>query len=179
MADTVRVMNAILTDALVSFAEKSFDMLADLFTGKEIKPLAAFLEMMGTLLKQLGSALITYAGLIKAFQDTYLNPYVAIAVGAAAIAAGAAFTALAKQPFAQATVKLANGGLAYGPTMAVVGDNPGAANDPEVIAPLSKLRDYMGGQKLELTGEIEWEMRGDTLRAVLDRNNIRLATLGV
>lgn len=179
MADTAREMNAILTDALVSFAEKSFDMLADLFTGKEIKPLAAFLEMMGTLLKKLGSALITYAGLIEAFKKTFENPYVAIAVGAAAIAAGAAFTALAKRPFAQATVKLANGGLAYGPTMAVVGDNPGAANDPEVIAPLSKLRDYMGGQKLELTGEIEWEMRGDTLRAVLDRNNIRLATLGV
>jgi hypothetical protein len=101
-----------------------------------------------------------------------------VAVGAAAIAAGAAFTALAKRPFAQNTVKLANGGLAYGQTMAVVGDNPGAANDPEVIAPLSKLRNYLGGQKLELTGEIEWEMRGDVLRAVLDRNNVRLATLG-
>lgn len=178
MVETVNEMNAILTDALVNFAETSFDMLADLFTGQEIKPLASFLEMIGNLLKQLGKALITYGGLIEAFRKTFSNPWVSIAVGAAAIAAGAAFTALAKRPFAQNTVKLANGGLAYGPTMAVVGDNPGAANDPEVIAPLSKLRNYMGGQKLELTGEIEWEMRGDVLRAVLDRNNVRLATLG-
>lgn len=178
MVETVNEMNAILTEALVNFAETSFDMLADLFTGQEIKPLASFLEMIGNLLKQLGKALITYGGLIEAFRETFKNPWVSIAVGAAAIAAGAAFTALAKRPFAQNTVKLANGGLAYGPTMAVVGDNPGAANDPEVVAPLSKLRDYMGRQKLELTGEIEWEMRGDVLRAVLDRNNVRLATLG-
>jgi hypothetical protein len=178
MVETVNEMNAILTEALVNFAETSFDMLADLFTGQEIKPLASFLEMIGNLLKQLGKALITYGGLIEAFRKTFSNPWVSIAVGAAAIAAGAAFTALAKRPFAQNTVKLANGGLAYGPTMAVVGDNPGAANDPEVIAPLSKLRNYMGRQKLELTGEIEWEMRGDVLRAVLDRNNVRLATLG-
>lgn len=36
--------------------------------------------------------------------------------------------------------KLARGGLATGPTLAMVGDNPGAMNDPEVISPLSKLQ---------------------------------------
>lgn len=41
--------------------------------------------------------------------------------------------------------KLATGGLAYGPTLAVVGDNPRAISDPEVISPLSKLQDIMGG----------------------------------
>lgn len=34
---------------------------------------------------------------------------------------------------------LAKGGLAYGPTLAIVGDNPNAAVDPEVISPLSRL----------------------------------------
>jgi len=41
-------------------------------------------------------------------------------------------------------VALANGGLAFGETLAVVGDNPNARMDPEVIAPLSKLRSMMG-----------------------------------
>lgn len=41
--------------------------------------------------------------------------------------------------------KLAQGGLAYAPTLAVVGDNRGASVDPEVIAPLSKLKDMLGG----------------------------------
>lgn len=40
--------------------------------------------------------------------------------------------------------KLAKGGLAYGPTLAMVGDNKGAAVDPEVVSPLSKLQDMIG-----------------------------------
>jgi hypothetical protein len=42
--------------------------------------------------------------------------------------------------------QLAAGGLAFGPTLAVVGDNPGARNDPEVIAPLSKLAEMIGNK---------------------------------
>jgi tape measure domain-containing protein len=41
--------------------------------------------------------------------------------------------------------KLAQGGLAYGPTMATVGDNRNARVDPEVIAPLSKLKGMLDG----------------------------------
>ncbi|MGG1878258.1 hypothetical protein ABDI30_11910 [Paenibacillus cisolokensis] len=40
--------------------------------------------------------------------------------------------------------RLAKGGLAYGPTLAMVGDNKGAAADPEVISPLSTLQDMLG-----------------------------------
>ena len=173
MQSTVKAMNEALSNAVASAAVGVGEMLGDLITGEEFNPIQRLLEMLGKLLKDLGTALITYAGLIEAFKKAFSNPYVAIAVGVAAVAAGTVFMNLAKKP-----IKLAQGGLAYGPTMAVVGDNPGAANDPEVVAPLSKLRDYMGGQKLELTGDIQWEMRGDTLRAVLDRNNIRVATLG-
>ena len=38
---------------------------------------------------------------------------------------------------------LATGGLAFGPTLALVGDNPGASVDPEVVSPLSKLQQYI------------------------------------
>lgn len=41
-------------------------------------------------------------------------------------------------------LKLAKGGLAFGKTSAIVGDNPNAASDPEVIAPLSKLKTMLG-----------------------------------
>tara|TARA_R100001163_G_scaffold540_1_gene811 strand:+ start:56 stop:1999 length:1944 start_codon:yes stop_codon:yes gene_type:complete len=50
---------------------------------------------------------------------------------------------------------LAKGGLAYGPTMAMVGDNRNAAIDPEVVAPLSKLKDMMGGGVVEVVGRIK------------------------
>lgn len=57
--------------------------------------------------------------------------------------------------FVGAIPALATGGLAHGPTMALVGDNPNAMSDPEVIAPLSKLRGMMGGQAVQVTGRIQ------------------------
>lgn len=44
---------------------------------------------------------------------------------------------------------LAKGGLAYGPTLAMVGDNRGAAADPEVVSPLSKLQGMLDGGNQE------------------------------
>jgi len=66
---------------------------------------------------------------------------------------------------------LAEGGLAYGPTLAMVGDNRGANIDPEVVAPLSKLKDLMGGNAIQVYGRIS----GDDIvisnnRASRDRN---------
>ena len=66
---------------------------------------------------------------------------------------------------------LAEGGLAYGPTLAMVGDNRGANVDPEVVAPLSKLKDMLGGNAIQVYGRIS----GDDIvisnnRATRDRN---------
>ena len=49
---------------------------------------------------------------------------------------------------------LAGGGLAFGETMSIVGDNRNAAIDPEVIAPLSKLKEYMNGGGTNVYGRI-------------------------
>lgn len=69
--------------------------------------------------------------------------------GAVALATGSGLIQRAGVP------ALANGGLAYGPTMAMVGDNRNAAIDPEVVAPLSKLKDMMGGGVVEVVGRIK------------------------
>jgi hypothetical protein len=39
----------------------------------------------------------------------------------------------------------ADGGIVSGPTMGLVGEYPGARTNPEVIAPLDKLRSLIGG----------------------------------
>jgi hypothetical protein len=39
----------------------------------------------------------------------------------------------------------ANGGIISGPTYGLMGEYPGAQNNPEVVAPLDKLKDMMGG----------------------------------
>lgn len=151
--------------------------LGDLFTGGEFDLGKTFLEGLGKSLQQLGAALITYATAMESFKKSlsviFNNPGLAIIAGLAAIATGKVFVNLANTP-----PKLASGGLAYGPTLAVVGDNRGAASDPEVIAPLSKLRNYLGGQQLQLVGGVAFELRGDVVRAVLDRENFRLNRKG-
>ena len=68
---------------------------------------------------------------------------------------------------------LAEGGLAFGETAAIVGDNPGANVDPEVIAPLSKLRGMLeGSQNVTVQGVI----RGEDIFLSSDRYNKRLNT---
>ena len=166
-----------LESSLESFAITIAEGLGNLFSGGEFNFVNSLIEMLGKTLKMLGEALVTYAISMEAFKDSlpqiFNNPGYAIAAGAAAIMFGQAFMNLAKEP-----IKLATGGLAYGPTLAVVGDNRGAASDPEVIAPLSKLRNYMGAQQLELVGGVSFELRGDVARAILDRDNIRLNRKG-
>jgi len=55
---------------------------------------------------------------------------------------------------------LAQGGLAYGETTAIVGDNPNARVDPEVIAPLSKLKSMLGDQN---SGQLMAELKGEDI----------------
>lgn len=63
---------------------------------------------------------------------------------------------------------LASGGLATAPTLAMVGDNRNAKVDPEVIAPLSKLKGMLNtGQNITVGGAID--IHGDALRMVLER----------
>jgi tape measure domain-containing protein len=73
------------------------------------------------------------------------------------------------------TPKLAEGGLAYGPTMATVGDNKNARVDPEVIAPLSKLKSMMGD--MGVGGTLETRISGNDLIILLNRSQKGLSRI--
>lgn len=164
------IVESSIEDLLVGLGEG----IGNLISGANFDPLKLLLNVLGNMLQQLGKALIAYAVSLDKVKIALkgANPWLAGIAGVAAIAAGTALINLANKP-----VKLATGGLAYGPTLAVVGDNPGASSDPEVVAPLSKLRNYIGGQRLELVGDVTFELSGDKLRATLNRENVRLASL--
>ena len=169
-------ISSVISDAIISIGKTIGESLGKMFSGEIENPLQGILTVLADALKSLGTALLTYAATVIAAEAALSNPLTAgagIAIGIAAIAAGTVLQKLATKP-----VALAKGGLAYGPTLAVVGDNKGASYDPEVVAPLSKLRQYMGGQKLELVGGVEFVLRGDTARAVLNRENVRISRLG-
>lgn len=66
--------------------------------------------------------------------------------------------------------KFASGGLAYGPTLGLMGEYPGASSNPEVIAPLSKLQAMLapsGGTTVILQPGLDFD--GDRMRIFLKR----------
>lgn len=61
----------------------------------------------------------------------------------------------------------AEGGVVSGPTLALVGEYAGATNNPEVIAPLSKLQSMIQTEQGASGGKVEFEIKERKLRGVL------------
>jgi TP901 family phage tail tape measure protein len=132
-----------------------------LVTGKfDFKSFSTFiLNAFANTAEQLGKLAISIGFAAKGiFEALKGKPELAIlAGGALLVLAGVARAQMAKMAENQQQVKLAKGGLAFGETLAVVGDNPNARMDPEVIAPLSKLQGMLGksnGGAVEVYGRI-------------------------
>lgn len=103
----------------------------------------------------------------------YMAAHAYIPFAGYGIAAG--FTAAMLATVAAAGVPmLASGGLATGPTLAMVGEYAGASGNPEVIAPLDKLRSLLP-EPGEGVGNLEFRIKGDDLVAVYNRrtNKVR------
>ena len=90
-------------------------------------------------------------------------PFVGIALGLAAVAA--IIAAMASLP------KFAKGGIVSGPTLAMVGEYAGAKGNPEVIAPLDKLRGMLAQPASMDFGKVEFEIKGRTLVGILNKEN--------
>lgn len=66
--------------------------------------------------------------------------------------------------------KFANGGLVYGPTLGLMGEYGGASSNPEVIAPLSRLRSILGADQGGST-EVKFRIEGRELVGILNKQN--------
>jgi len=135
---------------------------------------ASALTGLADLLIELGGQFIAAGAAATAFYANLIaNPPAAIAAGVGLVAAGAVIKGLQARMEAKPPA-LAKGGLAFGPTMAMVGDNRNAGVDPEVIAPLSKLQAMMGGQSVQVTGKISGrDILLTSERNSIDRNRVR------
>jgi len=69
--------------------------------------------------------------------------------------------------------KFANGGIVSGPTLGLMGEYAGAANNPEVIAPLNKLKELIApatnDQPVNVILQGGFDVSGEQLKLVLDR----------
>jgi hypothetical protein len=137
----VSIANDFLANSFVSLGETIGQALA----GEKVQPFVALAEILASSLIELGKALISFAILEGAAFEALKDPTkwpIALAAGVAAVAAGSLLKAkLGKDK----TKKFANGGIISGPTMGLMGEYPGASSNPEVVAPLDKLKDMIGG----------------------------------
>lgn len=93
-------------------------------------------------------------------------PFAGIALGLAAVAAIVA--AMKSIP------KFADGGVVSGPTLAMVGEYAGASGNPEVIAPLDKLRSMLAPSQGYGSGDVNFRIKGRELVGIIEKeNNIR------
>ena len=94
---------------------------------------------------------------------------IAAAAAAGGIAAGL-FNSLIKKVGIPA---LAQGGVATGPTLAMVGEYAGARNNPEIIAPESKIRNLFRGEMSRMGGgmggALSVRVTGDDLLFILEK----------
>jgi hypothetical protein len=165
--------------------EKLNDQLTDLVENTLTEVAFALGEQLGNalagagfsinmILMPIADALVQFGKMAIAAGVAALNIKIALETlgGVGAIAAGIALVALGT--FVKSQLKapaLAEGGLAFGPTMAMVGDNRNAGIDPEVIAPLSKLKAMLGDTGGGTPYILKTSISGTDLQLILERTD--------
>ena len=99
-------------------------------------------------------SIVNTASAIVNALGTGVPPYNFILAGIVGAMGAAQTAAIASTPIPA----LSEGGIAFGPTLAQVGEYKGASANPEVIAPLNKLKGMLNTQqssKIEIFGRLD------------------------
>ena len=165
------VISNILGDTLQSAFEGIGETIGQLIaTGKFDFSILG--NILADALIQIGKALIMYSALVKAAKAALEKGQfkAGLVVGVLAIAAGVALKTSLNKKKDSGVKEFANGGIVSGPTMGLMGEYPGARSNPEVVAPLDKLKGLMGAGG----GTLEARISGNDLLILMNkaqRNN--------
>jgi TP901 family phage tail tape measure protein len=123
------------------------------------------LNSIADILFQMGSAAVAASNLAS----TFAIPGIGLAAGLAAIGLGAAMKAAASQ--IQNVQKFANGGIVSAPTLGLFGEYAGAKSNPEVVAPLDRLKGMIGQRESNVNITGGFKLEGQDLVMALQRAN--------
>ena len=153
--------------AMRGFAMQMASVFEGIFTGL-LQGTLNFKQMMGDALK---SVLAKAVALLAVFA---ILTALTGGVGGAFFESVGGLKGFMSAGFNLPTGAFAEGGIVSGPTLGLVGEYPGAKTNPEVIAPLDKLRSMMGGQHVQVTGKISGrDILLTSERNAIDRNRVR------
>jgi len=171
LGDVSTTVSSILSASLQSTFEGIGQSLGELVTTGKFN-----FGILGTILADalisIGKALILYSSLVQAAKKAIEAGQVkaGLIIGIAAVAAGFALKASMNKKQNTGAKEFANGGIISGPTYGLMGEYPGAASNPEVVAPLDKLKSLIGGAG----GTLEARISGNDLLILMNkagRNN--------
>ena len=181
MQEIMNQAGSIVTGGFQQMAEGVGMALADAITngGNLAKGLASvLLNAVGSMAIQLGQLAIKIGLTMEAIKMSFKHPFTAIAAGIALIAVGKMIQSAASIVKGGDTKKFAKGGIVSTPTLGLFGEYPGARSNPEVVAPLDKLKNMIGdggGSSVQVGGQ--FTLKGQDLVVALqraDRNRNRI-----
>jgi hypothetical protein len=170
--DTMNSINKSILDFVANSINYLAESLGKALAGEKIEVFKGLALLLADSLIDIGKALVAYAVPVLLALTLLKKPSIPTAIAAigAGIAAIATGSLLKSKLNTDKTQKFANGGIISGPTMGLMGEYPGAASNPEVVAPLDKLKDLIGGG----TGTLEARISGNDLLILMNkasRNN--------
>jgi len=158
-------IEGVMTDVITQFASNIGKALA----GESVDLFGGIGDMIAEGAIAIGKSLIAYGVALEAFKLAALDPALAIAAGAGLVIAGTFLKSKLSPKKEGGAMPFANGGIVSGPTMGLIGEYPGAKANPEVVAPLDKLKDMLGGN-----GGGKFILRGTDLVLALNRSETSL-----
>jgi hypothetical protein len=181
-SDIGNALDSGIKQMAVNMAGALGDLAMNIVAGAE-DPLAKFgdalLSTLAGFMQTLGQAMISAGLASQTFQKVlFTQPALAIAAGAGLMVAAGVVKGIMqkgiegrKSPSGggngetpQGIRPFADGGIISGPTLGLMGEYPGARSNPEVVAPLNKLKDMIGGG-----GNLTTRVSGQDLLIMLDR----------
>lgn len=178
--DFIKQVNAIIANAETGVVVNVGQGIADAISGQGLEnAFKNIAGIMGDFLQELGKLLIKESIQVEAFKKAFAslisNPVAGIAVGVGLVALGG----LIKNTVLPKPKGFAEGGLAFGPTLGLIGEGAGTnRSNPEVIAPLNDLKNFIGTENGFPQYLPAFEMSHDKFRLWYERANRYGKTFG-
>jgi uncharacterized protein YdcH (DUF465 family) len=155
-------IQSMVTNSFVAIGEA----IGNLISGSGIgDAFSSLFQFIGGAIQDLGRQMIALAPIFAALKSAIraLDPTKGLLSGIALVALGGVIKNIKPKGFA-------SGGLVFGPTMGLVGEGSGTSrSNPEVIAPLDKLKGFLGNSSGAPSERLVAQVSGANIDLVLQR----------